>query len=89
MAAPEQQVLETRLNELEELARNKMAKYPTLREGQAKDVETSLEQDFGGMRRVIRDLESLAEDQEWVVLCHVNTVHPHVARACRGAQRGG
>lgn len=62
----EQHPLENRLHELEASARNKIIKYPALREGQAKDLEASLEQDFSGMRRVIRELESLAEDQEWV-----------------------
>lgn len=64
MAAPEQQVLEARLQELENAARNKIAKYPASKEGQAKELEASLEQNFSDMRRVIRDLESLAEDQE-------------------------
>lgn len=64
MAAPEQQSLEARLHELGEIARKKISKYPAVREGQAKDLEAGLEQDFSGMRRVIRDLESLAEEQE-------------------------
>ena len=62
----EQQSLETRLHELEASARNKILKYSSVREGQAKDLEASLEQDFSGLRHVIRELESLAEDQEWV-----------------------
>ena len=64
MAAPEQQNLEARLQELENAARNKIAKYSATKEGQAKELEASLEQNFSDMRRVIRDLESLAEDQE-------------------------
>ena len=64
MASDEQQTLEASLHQIESAARTKVAKYILLKDGAAKDVESSLEQDFSGMRRIIRNLESLAEDQE-------------------------
>ena len=60
----EQRSLEARLHDFEKSVKIKVAKFSTLKDGQAKDMETSLEQDFSGMRRIIRNLESLAEDQE-------------------------
>lgn len=62
--ASEQQTLEASLHQIENAARAKVSKYTLLKDGAAKDVESSLELDFSGMRRIIRNLESLAEDQE-------------------------
>lgn len=56
--------LEARLDHLGSSARLKIHKVAGLQDAELKDLETALELDFSGMRAIVRELESLAEDQE-------------------------
>ena len=56
--------LEARLDQLGSSARSKIRKVAGLQDAELKDLETALELDFSGMRAIVRELESLAEDQE-------------------------
>ena len=67
MEASEQSTLETQLNQLGDAAQAKIKKMAGLHDGLLKDTETALERDFKSMRSVMRSLETLAEDQEYVV----------------------
>ena len=66
MEASEQSALETQLNQVGDAAKAKIKKMASLQDGLLKDTETALERDFKSMRSVMRNLETLAEDQEYV-----------------------
>lgn len=66
MEASEQSALETQLNQVGAAAKAKIKKMTSLQDGLLKDIETALERDLKSMRNVMRSLETLAEDQEYV-----------------------
>ena len=66
MEASEQSELELQLNQVGDAAKAKIKKMASLQDGLLKDTETALERDFKSMRSVMRSLETLAEDQEYV-----------------------
>lgn len=66
MEASEQSALEAQLSQVGDAAKAKINKMVGVQDGLLKDTETALERDFQSMRRVMRNLETLAEDQECV-----------------------
>lgn len=66
MEASEQSALEMQLSQVGDAAKAKINKMVGMQDGLLKDTETALERDFKSMRRVMRSLETLAEDQECV-----------------------
>lgn len=64
MQGPDQSSLEAQLDGLSSSAKLKIQKAVKLQNGELKDAETALENDFSSMRAVMRELDFLAEDQE-------------------------
>ena len=86
MEASEQSALEAQLNQVSDAAKAKIKKMVGLQDGLLKDTETALERDFKSMRTVMRNLETLAEDQECVQRIDASTValvSPWCCLACR------
>ena len=65
-AATEQNTLEMQLRQVRDAVRSKIKRMGGMQDGLLKDTETALERDFTDMRSVMRELEILAEDQEYV-----------------------
>lgn len=65
-ASNQQNTLEMQLIHVSDAVRSKLQRMGGMQDGLLKDTETALERDFKDMRSVMRELETLAEDQEYV-----------------------
>lgn len=65
-ASNQQNTLEMQLIHVSDAVRSKLQRMGGMQDGLLKDTETALERDFKDMRSVMRELEILAEDQEYV-----------------------